>query len=163
MENSLETKITALKDMFNETTLNFLFLNAITSNTYLVFWLIERYKIFNQMAGRTIISRTMLIVLLVLITLPSAILASYLLNYEADGGLYFLLSILSIAWIVPGYMIVFSISKTMQFFYLDKFGVDLKFNTFYLVIFGLFYINYMINDLEMVEQKEIIKKMRNNS
>lgn len=163
MEDLLETKITALKDMFNETTFNFFILNAITSNTYLVFWLLERYKIFNQMAGRTIVSRTMLIVLLVLITAPSAMLASYILNYGAGGEVYFILSILAIAWVVPYYMIVFSVSKAMQFFYLDKFGVDLKFNTFYLVIFTLFYINYIINDLEMVEQKEFIKKMRNNN
>jgi len=163
MEDLLETKITALKDMFNEKTFNFFILNAITFNIYLVFWLVERYKIFNQMAGRTIVSRTMLIVLLVLITLPSEILASYILDYGVGGGLYFLLYILAMAWLVPYYMIVFSISKTMQFFYLDKFGVDLKFNTFYLILFGLFYINYMINDLEMVEQKEIIKKMRNNN
>ena len=141
-------RISSLTDKIGMKTLHLVLLAIASAGIYLIVWLVERYKVFNEMAGKEIISKDFIATISILMGI-SGILASSL-DYTLASFAFFINIAVGIMFIVAA----FKISKAMEYFYAKNFKLDLKFNKFYLVIFHLFYIDYYINKLEEIERKE---------
>jgi Domain of unknown function (DUF4234) len=153
----IESKISGLKSQVGEGTLKMVLLGIVTFGIYKVIWLLERYKIFNEMSGREAIGKSFILVMPVMMGLGHLLMLIAIGAGTYNGSSS---SIFDFVWMIMIIVASFRISKIMEFFYLQKFGLDLKFNPVYLVLFDVYYINYCINELEEIEQKENIKKAR---
>lgn len=153
-----EENISGLKVVCGESTGMMLLLGSVTMGAYFLIWLLERYKIFNNIAKTTIIERSIIVWIAVLIGV-SGLLASMATNINS-GGLSLVSSLIGLSAFIIYIVMSFRIAKAMDLFYLERFGISLSFNKVYLVIFNFYYINYCINELAEIEQKENIKKAR---
>lgn len=141
-------RISSLTDKIGMKTLHLVLLAIASGGIYLIVWLVERYKVFNEMADKEIISKDFITTIAILMGISKMLASS--LNYNLASLAFFINIAVGIMFIVAA----FKISKAMEYFYAKNFKLDLKFNTFYLVIFDLFYINYYINELVEIERKE---------
>ncbi len=143
-----EDKISSLTDKIGMKTWHVLALGMVTFGIYYIIWLLDRYKVFNEMANSEIISRNFIVSIAILMGI------SLLLGSLGDPTIALFASLIDLAWGIMLIMMSFKVSKTMEDFYAQKFKLDLKFNKFYLVLFNIFYINYCVNELVEIERKE---------
>ena len=147
--------ITDLKNEVGESTLRMYFIWLATNGIYAIIWVFERYKIFNKMAGKEVVSRDLLLAMTVALGLSSLFTYFSAMSENLEDA-YILLIISGLAWVVwyvITVIISFRFAKIMDEFYAKEFKLDLKFNFFYLLIFNFFYINYCVNELETIEIK----------
>lgn len=141
-------RISSLTDKIGMKTLHLVLLAIASGGIYLIVWLVERYKVFNEMADKEIISKDFIATISILMGI-----SGFLSSLGGDTIALFA-SLVDIAWGIMFIVMAFKVSKTMEDFYAKKFKLDLKFNKFYLVIFNIFYINYCVNELVEIERKE---------
>lgn len=130
-------------------TLNMVLLAIVTAGGYFILWLTERYKIFNRIAGKEIVSRNFIIWVAALMGL------SIYLDIAATEaeGLQALSSLVDLAWGIMLIVMSFKTAEAMELYFAKNFQAQVKFNKFYLIIFNIYYINYMINALDDIERK----------
>lgn len=143
-----EDKISSLTDKIGMKTWHLLALGMVSFGIYYIIWLLDRYKVFNEMANTEIISRNFIVYISILMGI-SGILSSL-----GDDTIALFASLVDLAWGIMFIVMAFKVSKAMEEFYAKKFKLDLKFNKFYLVIFNIFYINYCVNELVEIERKQ---------
>lgn len=147
-------KISNLKEEFGEKTIYFLLLNLVTGGSYSYIWLIERYKIFNELFGKNVVSRKKILYLASLWGMYGLL---HTFSLISKGGFSYMFSLVGllicICWIVEMMMLGLKLGKELDIYYVKTFKVDLRINKFYLITFNLFYINYCINELDEIERK----------
>ena len=141
-------KISDLKNEIGQKTLNMFLLGWVTLGIYYIIWLVERYKVFNRIAGKEIVSRNYIIWIAALMGISS------IFSYAGNPMVELFGSAIDMVWGIMFIITAFKISKAIDEYYTKEFKLDLSFNKFYLVIFNLFYINYCINELEEIEKKQ---------
>ncbi|MCD6533282.1 MAG: DUF4234 domain-containing protein [Deltaproteobacteria bacterium] len=141
-------EISDLKTEIGQKTINMVLLGLATLGIYYIIWLIERYKVFNKLAGKEVISRNFIIWIAAMMGISS------IFSYAGDPSVEAIGSLLDLVWMIMCIIVSFKYSKIMDEYYAKEFKLDLKFNKFYLIIFNIFYINYCVNELEEIEVKQ---------
>jgi hypothetical protein len=138
--------ISDLKNEIGQKTVNMISLVIASFGVYAIVWIVERYKVFNRLAGKEVVSNKLIIWTTIVFGLNAAM-------SRLGPKFILIMFIAQIALFVFYVIIAFKFAKVMDEFYAKEFKLDLKFNKFYLIIFNLYYINYSINELEEIEQK----------
>lgn len=151
----MSEKMDLQAELGQEKTLKMVLLGSVTFGIYYVMWLMERYKGFNRLAGREIVSRNFILGIVVLMGISIIV---DLVGTEAGSEFVVGLSaLIDLAYGVMCIIIAFRVSKAMEMYFAEHYRADIKFNAVYLVLFNLFYINYTINDWDqMVQKKRVI-------
>lgn len=136
------------KEYEGQSTWAMVLLSIVTIGFYLPFWLFERYKVFNEIAGQEIISRSYVVWTLIVGTVAEGcVSAGNLLLFDFENekmAEYFwsMSDILNFAFAIMCIMAAFKIGKVLE----DKSGI--KLNKILLVIFNLFYIHHSLSKIE---------------
>ena len=139
--------INELKDQINTKTLNLFLLTLVTAGIYPCMWLFRNHKIIDKVTSVQTASDNFVIWIAV-----SAGLGVYLSGID-DPGILLLSSILSLTTSILYLVWAFKARSALQEYAQNVHQINLKMNGFYTFLFGLYYINYCINDLPEVQNK----------
>ena len=103
-----EDKISSLTDKIGMKTWQVLALGIVTFDIYYIIWLLDRYKIFNEMANNEIISRNFIVSIAILMGISS------LLGSLGDPKIASIASLIDFAWSIMLVIMSFKVSKTME-------------------------------------------------
>lgn len=135
--------IDLLKQENNLKTFLFFLLAIVTLGLYELLWMYNTNKLIKRLTGIKVTSNCFVIVLFS-ITGWGLFFSGF---SDVNSPFYFLANILAmIAWFMS---VTWSNAAKNALIYhcLGKYNLKLKTNTFYVVIFNVFYINYIINSL----------------
>lgn len=140
-----------LKSEIGESTWKMLGLGIVTFGIYYFIWLIERYKIFNRLSARTIIDRNFILITAGIMGIGH--IFALISTRVADNGIGGIGSLFSIGGTILFIVMAFRMAHVLEEHIRNELQVVKHFNAFYLVIFNIFYINYIIQDLDQIEQE----------
>lgn len=136
-----------LKSEIGESTWKLLILDIVTGGIYTFIWLIDRYRIFNRTAGKMIIDRNLIIASAV-----SLGIGDYITGFSDKPTGSVIGMLFTLGGGVIQIIIAFKLAGILEGKVQSEFRVVKHFNVFYLVIFNIFYINYIIQHLDQIEQ-----------
>ncbi len=133
---------------FGESTTKLVALGFLTFGIYYFIWLAERRKPLNRIANREIYDYNLLIYAAICGGLPAVISS---LNLTPLIPVIFLLEITySLLMII----ISWKLGKWLEVYARNSWHTDWRANGFLLVIFNIFYVNYLINKVGEFENVE---------
>ncbi len=127
------------KEEFGESTLQLFLLGTLSFGIYYFIWLAERRKPLNELANFDIYDKNLLIFAAIFNGLPA------LLSSMNNPSLLIFIYLLEIAYSVLIIVITWKIGKWFEGFANRWWGVEIKANGFLLVLFNIFYVNYLFN------------------
>ncbi|WP_392553391.1 DUF4234 domain-containing protein [Orbus wheelerorum] len=137
-----------LKQDNNLTTFHFLLLSLLTLGLYDYVWMYKMNKSINQIIGMKVVSNYFIIILLSAAAWGSLLNNSFAINsiFYFIGTIFIIISfIMSVVWANKA-------KNTLIYHCLGQYNMNVKTNNFYIVIFNIFYINYIINSLSDIKK-----------
>jgi hypothetical protein len=145
-------------------------LSIATGGFYLLLYLMKNYKLFNKSTHSETISKTLIIsaaiaygisgylnsLALSAVGGPFDNLFEFRSALDTASGLSALSGIAVLAYSAILVVMAFNMGKALERYALKEFRIDLKLNKIYLFMFTIFYINYAINDLDNLQQRQKI-------
>lgn len=138
----MEDKSVALKNLFNISTGILVLLQIVTLGIYPLVWLARRKHAANAIVGDELVSETFMVTIIVLTAL------SLLLIPTGFSSLFSLA--VGIMWIVWS----FKARRILQTYAATQCQTALRMNSLYTFFFTVFYVNYCINDLPHITQRQ---------
>ncbi len=136
------------KEEFGDSTTRVVLLGMVTFGIYYFIWLAERRKPMNRLAEKEIYDKNMLIFTAVFGGLTS-ILAP--LNV---AGVEILIVWFNVAYSVLMIVMAWKIGVWLEQYSFYQWGIKLKASRFLLVIFNIFYVNYLINRIAELDAQQ---------
>lgn len=143
-------KITDIQEKAGIKTFYLILLGALTGGIFYIIWLMERFQVFNEMAGKELLM-TKKTITIVAVLMGLSTTCTY---YETPFALI-LCGILEIAWGVMFIIYSFQVAEVLRNYYSENFKIDLKINKILLFFFTIFYLNYKINSLEEIQKTNL--------
>lgn len=144
MDVQNQSNVLDLKNEIGQSTWVVVFLNAITGGVYTFIWLNNRCVRFNEIAGKVIITTDNIVQIAALTFMGVVLLA---------------VPPIGVILLISGYGLLFiidlRIAKAIEAYYAKNFKLDIRFNKFFLAVLAIYYINYMINDVEEVFRRKM--------
>ncbi len=131
---------------FGYSTTMVVLLGMVTFGIYYFIWLAERRKPMNDIAQKEIYDKNMLIFAAVFGGLTS------MLAPVNIPGIAILIVWFNIAYSVLMIVMAWKIGVWLENYSLNQWGIKIKASRFLLVIFNIFYVNYLINKIGEYEQ-----------
>jgi len=150
------TSISELKNSLNTKTANLVLLQFATGGVFPIMWLYRHTKTVEHITGSKIAGDTFLIWMAVCSGLGLVLQAS---GAGSDDLAFLAISGILLAFAVPVLQIIwaFRASKALQRYALGKHRIDLRMNSFYTLVFNVFYVNYCINELpELARSRDLL-------
>ena len=150
-----------LTSKYGESTVRFVLYSMGSAGVYTYVWLFERYKGFNKMIGKELISRNFLLTM-ILVYGASMIIEPSFSAHPSSVALLQMLDLLSgfvkfAAWIML-LICAFRVRTILRGYFLSHSHIDLSINPVLVVLFNIIYINYCLNNLEAKVEKAQAKK-----
>ena len=148
--------IAELKDAIAITTSKCFLLTIATAGLFPILFIYRKQPILNKITNCNIVTDTYIIWLATLSGFSDYFYAIDTEGIEGDFGsmLYLVLAVLMVVW-------SFKTKKALENYSLKKFKIDIKMNSFYTLLFTVFYIIYCINDLPDVKLKRDLLNNKN--
>ncbi len=136
------------KEEFGDSTTRVVLLGMVTFGIYYFIWLAERRKPMNNLAGKEIYDKNMLIFAAIFGGLTGILAPMKFTGVE-----------ILIVWFNIGYSILmiimaWKIGVWFENYSLAQWGIKLKASRFLLVIFNIFYVNYLINRIVQLYEQQ---------
>ncbi|HFT7230079.1 TPA: DUF4234 domain-containing protein [Klebsiella pneumoniae] len=154
------TDINTLSQRLNTRTLHFVLLSMATFGVWPLLWLYKKQEIISETTGYPIYGNLFIIWLAAcfgvgrqMAAMASPDLAGYDPTSDALLGLS---AVLSLACAIMYIVWAFKARTALRHYALTTFHFDLKMNTFYTVVFNVFYITWCINDMPQALAKHRI-------
>ena len=146
-----------LKSEIGESTGKMVALGILTFGVYYFIWLIERYNVFNRLSSHKIIDRNLIVAAAIVMGI-----GNYMsLISEMGTAVMAIENMCNIGWAVLFIAMAFKMARVLEDHIRGELQVAKHFNSFYLVIFNIFYINYIIQHLDEIEQESGIRDGNN--
>jgi hypothetical protein len=140
--------ILELKEQAYVKTLNFIGLTLITGGIYVILWFAKNNEDIENLFNAEKSNKNYTIYLAVCLGLGTVLNSFMVLELMLIAQILpIIYSILLIIWALK-------IKKAMLSYAINEYKVNYSMNTFYTVIFNLYYINYCIDDLNNIVEKE---------
>ncbi len=133
---------------FGDSTIRVVLLGMFTFGIYYFIWLAERRKPMNELASREIYDHNMLIFAAVFGGLTTMLTS---VNIPAVA---ILIIWFDVAYSVIMVIIAWKIGVWLEEYSKHKWLIELKASRFLLVIFNIFYVNYLINKIAEIDRKQ---------
>lgn len=147
-------EITTLKTINNQGTWRFFFLSIVTMGIYPLMWAWKNTDLFNkemnsQVKSNILLAITILYTVAVIFEAFSWESLSPL-GYDTEESLAFefISNLIYLAAAICWIIWAIQMKKALEFYAATEFGLNLKLNMFWTILFQYLYINYCINDLE---------------
>lgn len=142
--------ITDLRDAVNTKTVNLVLLTIATGGIYPALWMYRYSPVIASIIRNKFADDAFIIWLAVCSGLGQV------LTYSSDESLETIASLLTIAGAATYIIWSFKARTLLQEYALHEHKIDLHMNRFYTFMFGIYYINYCINDLPAAKRKQDI-------
>lgn len=150
--------IDSLSKKMKISTLQFVLLAPITAGIYPIIWLYKVSKLIESETQQIIIHPYYYIAVATLLGW-SMLLSDSQLVIAMGAGFYGFSTILSKVYFIALIVWAFKAKSVLQMYYLKAHGVDIKPNTFYTLIFSTYYINFLINSIsEINERNDLVQQ-----
>ncbi|MEI9599386.1 hypothetical protein V5030_09135 [Moellerella wisconsensis] len=150
--------IDSISKKLNITTLYFVLLTFITAGIYPVVWLYKVSKLIKSETQYLIIHPNYYLVVSALIGWTMFLGDAQLVMLMGPSAYTFSM-ILSKVYFIALIIWAFKAKGILQMYYLKVHGMDIKPNSFYTLIFSIYYINFLINSLpEIKEHHDLIRQ-----
>jgi len=136
------------KEEFGDSTTRVVLLGMVTFGIYYFIWLAERRKPMNRLAEKEIYDKNMLIFAAVFGGLTS------ILAPMNVAGVEILIVWFNIAYSVLMIVMAWKIGAWLEKYSLYNWGIKLKASRFLLIIFNIFYVNYLINKVASLDEQQ---------
>jgi hypothetical protein len=137
---------------FSESTIKVIILGAVTYGVYYFIWIAERRRKMNELAGYEIFNYKLLVAAAICSGLSSFITLTTGFISDPFQWNYGILIIL----------IIWKIGAWFESYCANEYNIDIKMNKFFLFVGNIFYLNYLINKLNSVENTLVSKSSRHN-
>lgn len=142
----------------NTTTLQLVLLTLVTAGIYPVIWLYKASKLIESETQQVIIHPYYYIGVSLLLGW-SLLLGDAQLVMTMGAGFYGFSVILSKLYFISLIIWAFKAKSVLQIYYLKAYGLDIKPNAFYTLIFSTYYINFLINAMpEIKERSDLVQQ-----
>ncbi|MEX9874715.1 hypothetical protein AB7W40_16040 [Providencia rettgeri] len=150
--------IDGLSKKLSTTTLQFVLLTLVTAGIYPVIWLYNASKLIGSETQSVIIHPYYFVVPSLLLGW-SMFLGDAQLVMSMGSDFYSFSIILSKVYFIALIVWAFKAKSVLQMYYLKVYGVDIKPNAFYTLLFSTYYINFLINSIsEIKEKSDLVQK-----
>ncbi len=136
------------KEEFGDSTTRVVLLGMVTFGIYYFIWLAERRKPMNRLAEKEIYDKNMLIFAAVFGGLTS------MLAPISVAGVEILIVWFNIAYSVLIIVMAWKIGVWLEQYSFYQWGIKLKASRFLFVIFNIFYVNYLINKIALLDEQQ---------
>lgn len=141
-------------DTFGESTIKVIILGIVTFGIYFFIWIAERRRELNKLAGQEIFNNNLLIAAAIFSGL-STFLSMVQIAMTGDTSVS---DIFSFVYSILIVVIAWKLGKWFELYCAKEFKVDVKVNKFLLIIFNIFYLNYLFNVLsEHAEKQQLLR------
>ncbi|MFY3772419.1 MAG: DUF4234 domain-containing protein [Pseudomonadota bacterium] len=145
----------SLSKKLNTPTLQFVLLTLLTAGLYPFIWLYKTSQLIESETQQQAIHPYYYLALLALCGWE-LLLGDAWIVASVGEGIYEFSSVLSKICMILLIVWSFKAKRLLQIYYLKNYGIDIKPNTFYTLIFGVYYINFLINSLADIQEREML-------
>jgi len=135
---------------FGESTIKVIILGILTFGIYFFIWLSERRRGWKDLAGKEVFNKNLLIAAAICSGLSSYLSIIQIALYGRVHGT----DIFSVSYSILMIVISWKIGNWFELYCAKEFKVDLKVNKILLILFNIFYLNYLFNTLPRRAEKQ---------
>lgn len=129
------------REEFAEDTAKVVLLGMVTLGIYWFIWLSERRKPMNKLSDKEIYNKSLMIYAAI-----SSGISTLLASYNAASMAIFV-ALFNLIYNVLMIVIAWKIGLWLESFSFSEWKIEVKANRFLLIIFNIFYVNYLINKI----------------
>jgi hypothetical protein len=154
----MDARIAEFKEKLKpENTLLFVVYSILSGSIYSLIWLTEKKRIFEAMSktGIEVIDKTLIIAAAICYGDIFALLIMAIIGVEEYSHIgQTMFALFYFAGTAILIVIAFKCANVLEKFISSKFKVNLRLNRILLLLFSLFYINYIMNNIDTVIEKQ---------
>ncbi len=139
-------------EIFGDSTIKVIILGLLTAGIYFFIWIAERKRQWDKLAGKEVFNENLLISAAIASGLSTFFSMSQIAGYN-DASMA---NIFSFIYSILMVVIAWKIGVWFELYCAKEFKVDIKVNKILLIIFNIFYINYLFNTLPFEAEKELL-------